>query len=50
MVDDNIFNLVTVQTIIETEFANQPRPLKCDTALNGKLAVEAVKNRQIERS
>lgn len=46
MVDDNIFNVVTVQMIIETEFADLPRPLKCDSALNGKLAVEAVRNRE----
>ena len=36
--DDNIFNILAATILLEEE----PRHLKCESALNGKLALEAV--------
>ena len=40
--DDNIFNILTAETILETKFHTGP----CDTALNGQIALELVKARE----
>ncbi|TNV84459.1 hypothetical protein FGO68_gene5675 [Halteria grandinella] len=45
IVDDNIFNVYAVQTMIEN-ILNSP---KCDSALNGLIAYEAVQKREQER-
>jgi len=40
VVDDNVFNIVTVQTILEFQFG-----VSSDKAMNGEEAVEKVLNR-----
>ena len=40
MVDDNVFNIMTLQTILEISLK-----LKSDKALNGKLALDLIKKR-----
>ncbi|TNV84250.1 hypothetical protein FGO68_gene11933 [Halteria grandinella] len=45
IVDDNIFNVYAVQTMIEN-FQNSPN---CDTALNGLIGFEKVQKREEER-
>ncbi len=40
MVDDNVFNIVTIQAIIELNFG-----FKSDKASNGKEAIDAIKRR-----
>lgn len=44
IVDDNIFNIVTLKTIIESNFK-----VKCDKAMNGLEALEKVRTREIDR-
>ena len=46
IVDDNIFNLVSAQTIIENECKRKVPEFLCDRALNGQLAVDAVIKRE----
>jgi CheY-like chemotaxis protein len=46
IVDDNIFNILTAETILETTFHTGP----CDTALNGQIALDLVKAREEDRN
>jgi CheY-like chemotaxis protein len=46
IVDDNIFNILTAETIFETKFHTWPR----DSALNGQIAFDLVKEREESRN
>jgi CheY-like chemotaxis protein len=46
IVDDNIFNILTAETILETAFLTGP----CDSALNGQIAFDLVKAREEARN
>ena len=45
IVDDNVFNILTAETILETVFHTGP----CHSALNGQIAFDLVKAREDSR-